>query len=190
MTKEQWFNPDNAEIFSSYTKYEYNIRGMVGIQTVYNSDSSVRKIMYYTYDMKGYLTEIHITEYFEDGDEYSEIFNNDENGKLINHQIVDINGGMVLDENFTYDMSGKLIELVSNGEEVHRKLNYEYDLKYRLSKYISESVDDKGKSYTEGIYNYDDKDNLIEEILYDNKNNPTEKGNLNIFVNILYHHFS
>jgi hypothetical protein len=175
MTKEHWFNPDNSEIFSSYTRYEYNIRGMVGIQTVYNSDSSVRKIMHYTYDMKGYLTEIHITEYFEDGDEYSEIFNNDENGKLINHQIVDINGGMVLDENFTYDMSGKLIELVSNGEEVYRKLNYEYDLKYRLSKYISESVDDKGKSYTEGIYNYDDKDNLIEETLYDNKNNPTEK---------------
>ncbi|HEY5536372.1 MAG TPA: hypothetical protein VIL99_15725 [Ignavibacteria bacterium] len=175
MTKEQWFNPDNSEIFSSYTRYEYNIRGMVGIKNVYNSDSSIRKSLLYSYDEKGYLTQIHVKEYYDEGDEYSEIFNYDEKGKFINHQIVDLNGVQILYENFIYDEKGNIIELLSSGEEINRKLNYEYDLNGNLSKYILESSDDEGKSLTEGIYNYDNKGNLIEEILYDNKNYPTEK---------------
>ncbi len=79
-----------------------------------------------------------------------------------------------------YDERGNVVSIKSDGDEGEKTTSYEYDPANNLIQYISESVDEEGKDYNEGIYNYDTNGVLTEELIYDENKKLIDKRKFEI----------
>jgi len=165
--EELWYNSDNSLIYNNYSTFEFDKKGNIITKNIFNSDSSMRKSLLYQYDENGRLAESDVQEYFEEGENYKEKYFYDDKGKLDNHKIISTEGSEILNEIYSYDESGNVILIKSDGDEEEKTISFEYDSANNLIHYISETVDDEGKDYIEGRSNYDTKGNLTEELIYD-----------------------
>ena len=178
--EELWYNNDNSMIYNNYSIFEFDKKGNIISKNIYNSDSSIRKSILNQYDENGHLQESVVKEYFDEGDNYKEIYTYNEKGKLDNHKIISSEGSETLNEIFSYDESGNVALIKSDGDEGAKTTSYEYDPANNLIHYISESTDDEGKDYIEGIYNYDTDGKLTEELIYDENKKLIDKRKFEI----------
>ena len=143
------------------TDYTYNDNGVI-IKEVYTSPDGDKNYTDYTYDKKGNITYKVYTKPSGRKDTYTYTY--DKTGKLIKeiYNNSSIRGESVYE--YTYDDNGNIIKKVhiSEGgdEEVYE---YVYDVEGRVIKTSYSGSSISGESCTE--YIYDEKGNLIQEIL-------------------------
>ena len=101
---------------------------------------------------------------------------------MVNHKINSNEGLETLDEIISYDENGNIITINSIGDGEEKFISFEYDLNNNLIHFISISTDEDGRDYAEGVYNYDDNGNLIEELIYDENKKLTDKRKFEIII--------
>ena len=174
LLEEIWYNADNVNIFSTYLVYEFDAKGNILSKNIYNSDSSIRHSFKYNYNEKGLKSEAEIKEYFEEGDEYTGIFEYDNSGKLISLKSISVNGDTLSDESFVYDDKGKIIENIISNDEEDKDITNEYDEKGNLINVSESTSDESGKSIEYHELKYNEKGLVSEELIYDSNKKPVE----------------
>ncbi len=130
-----------------------------GTQTTYkyNKDGQILEKSEYDYD------------YWDSELTNKEIYEYDENGRILRYIEHTGSGSLILEVRYTYDSIGNLIRKTSNGEESY--YNYEYTFEYddKGNKVLENRYNYEGELYYTYKYTYDDNGNIITETKYDDE---------------------
>ena len=124
------------------------------------------------YDEKGNVIEL--IDYHDDIIQYKIVTKYDENGNIIEIINYGKDGDIEKRETNKYNANGKLIEnnYYSDDDSLYRQEIYIYDDKDNI---IEDCLFDKGVIFQRHIYKYDDYGNMIEDISFDQYNEPVCK---------------
>ena len=127
------------------------------------------KMYEYKYDNKGNIIEL--LKFFHDIIQNKQVTKYDDKGNIIEIIIYDVNGDIEKRETNRYNANGKLIEknyYIINDSLYSQEINI-YDDKDNLIEFY---VITKGNISHRHKYKYDDFGNVIEDVYFDNSNEP------------------